>query len=148
MARQTYNMLLWLLLLVSISEAYFDAGDATLPPLREPTVSISHHILQAEWPQATQRYGSMILEVAPLITQRAEMDEEMLYSMHLRHGAPERRTRMGQGVFKRGVFASDPPFPTCKKCGGVDNGGVSGTSVFTSRFSTAPECKTIPYNVR
>jgi hypothetical protein len=58
---------------------------------------------------------SMITAIAPSTTMASNGTVETLYSMHY-HDYFVRRNE-GKGVFKRGVFASDPPIATCTPCG-------------------------------
>ena len=58
---------------------------------------------------------SMITAIAPSTTMAANGTFETMYSMHYHeYFVP---SRQGTGIFKRGVFASDPPIATCTPCG-------------------------------
>ncbi|KEF58398.1 uncharacterized protein A1O9_06324, partial [Exophiala aquamarina CBS 119918] len=80
-------------------------------------------------------HPSMITAVSPAVTIAANGTREMLYSLH--YHDLFKRTRQGRGIFKRGVFANDPPISTCKPCGGSGSGdGASSPSTTTSSCVT------------
>lgn len=81
---------------------------------------------------------SMITAVSPSITLASNGTRETVYSLHYHKFF--QRTRQGRGIFKRGVFANDPPISTCKPCGG------SGDATSTSSTTTSP-CVTKTYHV-
>lgn len=58
---------------------------------------------------------SMITAIAPSTTMASNGTFETMYSMHYHDYFV--RSRQGTGIFKRGVFASDPPIATCTPCG-------------------------------
>lgn len=115
--------------------AYVDFGTETLisPSYFDPT-PIPH---QLPTDLRQEVFPSMITAVSPTITIAPNGTREMLYSLH--YHDLFKRTREGRGVFKRGVFADDPPFSTCRQCGG-DN-SASGSSTTTS------SCTVITYHV-
>jgi hypothetical protein len=129
------------------ANAYLDHGDATIPRIEDYIPTIPHHLAQPDWASVTGAGHSLISAIAPLTTPAPDGRRQTLYSVYYNRGAIEAQQRVGKGVFKRGVFADDPPFPTCLDC------GIGGTGSFTRPFSSrtassgAPECKTIPYNV-
>ena len=58
---------------------------------------------------------SMITAIAPSTTMASNGILETMYSMHYHeYFVP---SRQGTGIFKRGVFAGDPPMATCTPCG-------------------------------
>ena len=141
--------LLWAVLYAWILgvSAYLDHGDATRPRFEVHIPTIPHHLLQPDHASATVPAQSLISAIAPLVTEAPHGGRQTLYSMYYNRGAVEAQQRIGKGLFKRGVFADDPPFPTCLQC------DIGGAGSFTRPFSSGtassgePECKTIPYNV-
>ncbi|KAL6241684.1 hypothetical protein RBB50_011466 [Rhinocladiella similis] len=114
--------------LLHASHGYVDFGDATLPlnePLLIPTprpnqLPIDHDLRFEILP-------SMITAVAPSITIAPNGTRETIYSLHYHHYFS--KTREGRGLFKRGVFAGDPPVSTCTPCGGAaSSGSPAGTT--------------------
>lgn len=137
-----------LLLLGSGIHAYFDAGEATIPAAIETFIpTIPHHLSRLEYATVTFGANALISAVAPLVTAKPNGGYETYYSMHYNRGAPAQRDRLGKGIFKRGVFADDPPFPTCTPCDGSGSASITRTFNGSTTFSSAPECTTIPYNV-
>jgi hypothetical protein len=58
---------------------------------------------------------SMITAIAPSTTMASNGTLETMYRMHYhKYFVP---SRQGTGIFKRGVFAGDPPMATCTPCG-------------------------------
>lgn len=81
----------------------------------------------------------MITAVAPSITIGSNGTVHTMYSLHYHQYFT--KTREGKGLFKRGVFASDPPIATCTPCGG-------GTSITgTVSYSSTVSCTTHTYLV-
>lgn len=138
----------WLLLWTTGTNAYLNHGDATLPKIERHIPTIPHHLSRPQYARATGAAPSLISAIAPLVTQAPDGERMTLYSMYYNRGAVEAQQRVGKGIFKRGVFADDPPFPTCSPCGDFD-GSEGLTSTFNGSTSSRgePECKTIPYNV-
>jgi len=87
---------------------------------------------------------SMITAIAPSTTMAANGTFETMYSMYYHDFYV--RTAQGTGIFKRGVFASDPPIATCTPCGFQ---GTTITPNATATTSTGPTatCTTHIYNV-
>lgn len=65
--------------------------------------------------EAIAELPSMITAIAPSTTMASNGTFDTLYSMHYHDYFV--RSHQGKGVFKRGVFASDPPIATCTPCG-------------------------------
>lgn len=137
-----------LLLWAAETSAYLNHGDATLPKFHEHIPTIPHHLSRREYARVTAANPSLIVAIAPLVTAKPHGGHETLYSMYYNRGAVDGQKRMGKGLFKRGVFADDPPFPTCTQCGpGGGTGGTTSTFNGSTSVSSEPECKTIPYFV-
>ncbi|KIW39767.1 uncharacterized protein PV06_08352 [Exophiala oligosperma] len=128
-------------LLFSVSHGYVDFGDATLPfnePLLIPTLRPNQ--LPIDHDLRFEILPSMITAVAPSITVAPNGTRETVYSLHYHHYFS--KTRQGRGLFKRGVFANDPPVSTCTPCGGaVSSSAPSGTT------SSVLSCTTHTYLV-
>lgn len=58
---------------------------------------------------------SMITAIVPSTTMASNGTLETMYSMHYHELFVF--TRQGTGIFRRGVFAGDPPVATCTPCG-------------------------------
>jgi hypothetical protein len=119
---------------------YVDFGDATLPfePLLIPTPRPNQ--LPHDYDLRYEILPSMITAVAPSITLAPNGTRETIFSLHYHHYFT--KTRQGRGLFKRGVFANDPPISTCTPCGGA----ATSSSTSTTRTSTA-SCTTHTYDV-
>lgn len=137
--------------------AYVDFGVETFlrTSIFDPTAA--PHQLPTDLRQ--ELLPSMITAVSPAVTIAPNGTRETVYSLH--HHRLFQRTRQGRGIFKRGVFANDPPISTCRPCGGSGNAtSVSSTTTsscitktyhvgceYLSRFQTADyscrECSSI-----
>ncbi|EXJ83098.1 hypothetical protein A1O1_06716 [Capronia coronata CBS 617.96] len=134
------SLLLVTATLCPITYAFVDLGYSTLPyePLHVPTPR--PHQLPSGTDLRYELLPSMITAVAPSITISSNGTRETLYSLHYHHYFS--KTRQGKGLFKRGVFASDPPIATCTPC---DGSGSSITASSTTASTTA-SCTTHQYH--
>ncbi|KAL2405669.1 hypothetical protein ABEF95_005679 [Exophiala dermatitidis] len=116
-----------------VTYAFVDFGYSTLPnePLHLPTPK--PYQLPKDSDLRFEILPSMITAVAPSITIAANGTRETLYSLHYHHYFS--KTRQGKGLFKRGVFANDPPIATCTPCGGAVSTGNSSSSSTTPTAS-------------
>lgn len=129
------SLLLFMTSLFHGTHAYVDFGYSTLAlealylPTPRPNqlpegLDLRHQILP-----------SMITAVAPSVTIAANGTRETLYSLHYHQYFI--KTRQGKGLFKRGVFANDPPISTCTPCGRIGSSSrTSTTSTFTQSCTT------------
>ena len=135
-------VVLWPLL----SYCYHDHGDATVLITTPYVPPIPHHLSPTHYELYTKPRPSMITAVAPSMAIMGHGFSALEYSIHFQNQAAPRH-QQGQGIFKRGVFASDPPLSTCLQC---DSNGrpitPPSTTINGTGFSSTP-CTTIPYSV-
>jgi hypothetical protein len=133
LATMTWRLLL---LFCAWSQAYYDAGSLTHYGLHDGAGSYAPF---SELPEPTQAiaWEPTSLETAlASITEAPEGHHEIFYSIY--YTDKQKGLKIGKGVFKRGVFAEDPPiFPTCKDCDAASRCTNSPTA-FTSTVSTTP----------
>ena len=109
--------------------------------------TIPHHLSPTDYELWTKPQPSMITAIAPSMAIMGQGFAAIEYSIHFNNRAAPRHQH-GQGIFKRGVFANDPPLSTCQSCDA--NGrpiGTAATSYSGTGFTSTP-CSTIPYSVR
>ena len=147
MARTNLNRVVaTTLLLVTVSLAFHDVGDVTIPtaPPVPYTASLPRHVASTLYEQWDRPPPSMITAIAPSMAMMANGEAVLQYSIHF-HNHAAGQHQLGQGIFKRGVFANDPPLSTCQQC---SNGTPLPHSVtFNQTGFTSIPCSTIPYSV-
>ncbi|KIW14316.1 hypothetical protein PV08_07098 [Exophiala spinifera] len=125
--------------LLHASHGYVDFGATTLPfngPILVPTPRPNQLPIDHDF--RFEILPSMITAVAPSITIAPNGTREIVYSLYYHQYFS--KTRQGRGLFRRGVFANDPPISTCTPCGGaVSSSGPSGTT------SSSISCTTHAY---
>lgn len=80
---------------------------------------------------------SMVTAVAPMMSAGLNGTHATSYSIHYHDYFV--KTRKGRGIFKRGVFASDP-IQTCTPCGTL-------TSPISDNTALSSSCTLVPYTV-
>lgn len=133
-------------LLAASSFAFYDAGDATIPtttPAYVPTVP--HHLLPTSYEPWTKARPSMITAIAPSMALMGHGVPILEYSVHFNNPAAAGHQH-GHGLFKRGVFASDPPLSTCQQCDSNGRPSTTPNTIDGTGFTSTP-CSTIPYSV-
>ena len=140
------NAIAVLALLAASALAFYDAGDATIyttTPAYVPTAP--HHLLPTAYEPWTKARPSMITAIAPSMALMGHGVPALEYSVHFNNPAAARHQH-GHGLFKRGVFANDPPLSTCQQC---DNNGrpITSPSGLNGTGFTSTPCSTIPYSV-
>ncbi|KPI43244.1 uncharacterized protein AB675_6682 [Cyphellophora attinorum] len=131
-------MMDWLLLLLfcAWSQAYYDAGSLTHYGLHDGAGSYAPLSELLEPTQAIAWNPTSLETALASITEAPEGHHEIFYSIY--YTDKQKGLKIGKGVFKRGVFAEDPPiFPTCKDCDAASRCTNSPTA-FTSTVSTTP----------
>lgn len=106
--------------------AYVDFGTQTLLSVSYFDPTVRPHQLPTDLRQ--EILPSMITAVSPIITMAPNGSSDTSYSLH--YHDLFKKTKEGRGIFKRGVFANDPPFSTCRQCG-VDTASYSSTTTGT-----------------
>ena len=136
------NILLALLsIYVRSVYTYIDFGAATLPLATAHIPTIPHRWHPQD--QTAHIAGTaMITAIAPSLSVLQNGVLETYYSMHFQNQVP--RDGVGKGVFKRGVFADDPPFPTCEACDANGNALNPYTRASSVGATGAPSCSIIP----
>ena len=140
-----------LLLIITYAQAEKYPTDVTrLPAAQEPFVPGWSRlgIIDDDWYLTTRRHLSHITAIAPVVTMLSNLTAvpSASYSIHYQPQIP--RSKIGKGVFKKGVFASDAPIPDCTPCAGAGGVGLGATTSVNSSASTSLPCSTIPYGVR
>ena len=140
-----------LLFVTTYAQAEKYPADVTrLPAPQEPFVPGWSRlgIIDDDWYLSTRRHLSHITAIAPVVTMLSNLTAvpSASYSIHYQPQIP--RSKIGKGVFKRGVFASDAPIPDCTICAGAGGVGIGATTIVNSTGSTSLPCSTIPYDVR
>jgi hypothetical protein len=123
-----------------VCQGYFDAKTIMVPHTTASTLPEPHPLQPAH----LKPKPSMITAVAPSMALLGNDRFAMEYSIHFVQQGQENH-QQDWDIFKRGVFASDPPLPTCVTCDGAGK-PVTSTSVSNSNSSSIP-CSTIPYSV-
>ena len=141
-AMLTY-LIAFLSLLVASTFAFYDVGDATIPTTPAYVPTIPHHLSPTAYELWTKPRPSMITAIAPSM---ALMGHGIQYSIHFNHQAAPRH-QQDHGVFKRGVFASDPPLSTCQQCDSNGRPITTGSKTINGTGFTSTPCSTIPYTV-
>jgi hypothetical protein len=98
--------------------SYVDLGqgqDNTLDYIPRIPVPRPWQLPPDEEMQQVDSLPSMITAIAPSTTMASNGTLETMYSMHYHELFVP--TRQGTGIFRRGVFAGDPPVATCTPCG-------------------------------
>ena len=133
-------------LLLSPCIAYLD-----LDPLQDTTPEyISRGPVPRPWQllpddeMSVEVLPSMITAIAPSTTMAANGTLETMYSVHYHHFFV--RSKQGTGIFKRGVFRSDPPIATCTPCG--FQGTLSQNNTTGTNTSPLASCTLHTYLVR
>jgi hypothetical protein len=131
-------------LCATLSSAYYDHGDATIPKTTYYPPTIPHHMSPTDYELWTKPRPSMITGIAPSMEIMGHGLSALRYSIHFQ-GQAAHGHQQQHGIFKRGVFASDPPLSTCQSCSNGTPIRPSTTSNATG-FTSTP-CSTIPYSV-
>ena len=147
--RQMLAIALLFITIYAQAEKY-PADVTRLPAPQEPFVPGWSRlgIIDDDWYLTTRRHLSHITAIAPVVTMLSNLTAvpSASYSIHYQPQIP--RSKIGKGVFKRGVFASDAPIPDCTPCAGAGGVGLGATTSVNSSGSTSLPCSTIPYGVR
>jgi hypothetical protein len=125
---------------MGVCQGYFNAKTMIVPQTTANTPREPHPLQ----PARLKPNPRMITAVAPSMALLGNGHYVMEYSIYFLQQAQRNHQQNGD-MFKRGVFAIDPPLPICETC---DSGGkpVRSTSVSNSNLSSIP-CSTISYSV-
>ena len=140
------HLIVVLSLLSASSIAFYDVGDVTIPTTTAYVRTIPHHLSPTDYELWTQPKPSMITAIAPSMALMGQNYAGVEYSIHFANRAAPHH-KQGHGIFKRGVFANDPPLSTCQSCDSNGRPIATPTTSYSATNSTSIPCSTIPYSV-
>jgi hypothetical protein len=134
--------------LTRLSSAFYDVGDATILTVTAAyTPPVPRHLSSTDYELFTNPQPSMITAVAPSMAIMCQGIQSLEYSIHFNdRGALYHQ--QAQGIFKRGVFATDPLISTCQSCDVYGRPITRPNTQITGTGGSSIPCSAIPYDVR